>query len=110
MIGDMNKDRLAHAKKVGFEPIDLNAHDRLGELVAAVIGEPVVDSFIDAVGFEAKGHGGAEQPAVETFGGQGENYLDLPKAGELRDQISSQFTVLRYRERHVGPRILDPYP
>ena len=64
MIGDMNKDRLAHAKKVGFEPIDLNAHDRLGELVAAVIGEPVVDSFIDAVGFEAKGHGGAEQPAV----------------------------------------------
>ena len=36
MIGDMNKERLAHAEKVGFEPIDLNAHDRLGELVAAV--------------------------------------------------------------------------
>ena len=33
-------------------------------MVAAVIGEPVIDSFIDAVGFEAKGHGGAEQPAV----------------------------------------------
>jgi glutathione-independent formaldehyde dehydrogenase len=33
-------------------------------VVAAVIGEPVVDSFIAAVGFEAKGHGGAEQPAV----------------------------------------------
>jgi glutathione-independent formaldehyde dehydrogenase len=64
MIGDINKERLAHAKKVGFEPIDLNAHDRLGELVAAVVGEPVVDSFIDAVGFEAKGHGGEEQPAV----------------------------------------------
>ncbi len=64
MIGDTNKDRLAHAKKVGFEPIDLNAHDRLGELVEAVVGEPFVDSFIDAVGFEAKGHDGAEQPAV----------------------------------------------
>jgi glutathione-independent formaldehyde dehydrogenase len=64
MIGDMNKDRLAHAKKVGFEPIDLNAHDNLGELVEQVIGQPFVDSFIDAVGFEAKGHGGAEQPAV----------------------------------------------
>ena len=36
MIGDLNKDRLAHAKKVGFEPIDLNAHDRLGELVDQV--------------------------------------------------------------------------
>ncbi len=64
MIGDTNKDRLAHAKKVGFEPIDLNAHDRLGELVEAVVGEPFVDSFINAVGFEAKGHDGAEQPAV----------------------------------------------
>jgi glutathione-independent formaldehyde dehydrogenase len=64
MIGDMNKERLAHAKKVGFEPIDLNSHDQLGELIAAVIGQPVVDSFIDAVGFEAKGHGGVEQPAV----------------------------------------------
>jgi len=64
MIGDMNKERLAHAKKVGFEPINLNVGGSLGELVAAVIGEPVVDSFIDAVGFEAKGHGGAEQPAI----------------------------------------------
>ena len=41
---------------------------------------------------------------IETFGGQGANYLDLPKAGELRDQISGRFTVLRYRERPVGPR------
>ena len=64
MIGDFNKERLAHAKKVGFEPIDLASHDRLGELVEQVIGVPEVDSAIDAVGFEAKGHGGAEQPAI----------------------------------------------
>ncbi|HVH39600.1 MAG TPA: formaldehyde dehydrogenase, glutathione-independent [Gemmatimonadaceae bacterium] len=64
MIGDTNKERLAHAKKVGFEPIDLSVHDRLGELVEAVIGEPMVDSFIDAVGFEARGHGGEEEPAI----------------------------------------------
>ena len=38
MIGDMNKERLTHAKKVGFEPVDLTAHDRLAELVADVIG------------------------------------------------------------------------
>jgi glutathione-independent formaldehyde dehydrogenase len=63
MIGDTNKDRLAHAKNVGFESIDLSAHDRLGEMIEAVVGEPVVDSFIDAVGFEAKTHG-EEQPAV----------------------------------------------
>src|SRR6202008_1252242 len=64
MIGDMNEARLNHAKKVGFVPIDLTKHDRLGEQVAAVVGEPTVDSVVDAVGFEAKGHGGGEQPGV----------------------------------------------
>lgn len=64
MIGDFNQDRLAHAGKVGFEPVDLGKHDRLGEMIAEIIGEPQVDSAIDAVGFEAVGHGGKEQPAV----------------------------------------------
>ncbi|WIA59160.1 formaldehyde dehydrogenase, glutathione-independent (plasmid) [Sphingobium sp. WTD-1] len=64
MIGDYNKDRLEHARKVGFEPIDLGSHDRLGELVANVTGAPEVDSAIDAVGFEAVGHSGKEQPAA----------------------------------------------
>src|SRR5215470_16289659 len=54
LIGDMNKERLAHAKKVGFEPIDLSKHDRLGELVDEVLGIPEVDCAIDCVGFEAK--------------------------------------------------------
>ena len=52
LIGDMNKERLAHAKNVGFEPIDLTGHDRLGELVADVLGVPEVDCAIDCVGFE----------------------------------------------------------
>jgi glutathione-independent formaldehyde dehydrogenase len=64
MVGDFNQDRLAHAKKMGFEPIDLGKHDRLGEMIAQVVGVPEVDSAIDAVGFEARGHSGGEQPAV----------------------------------------------
>ncbi len=64
MVGDFNAERLAHAKAVGFEPIDLGKHDRLGEIVAQTIGVPEVDSFIDCVGFEARGHSGGEQPAV----------------------------------------------
>src|SRR5271166_1936809 len=68
MIGDMNADRLAHAKNVGFEPIDLTRHDRLGELVADVLGIPEVDCAIDCVGFEAKAQGTdgkvIEAPAV----------------------------------------------
>src|SRR5260370_25265400 len=60
----MNEERRSQAKKVGFVPIDLTKHDRLGEQVAAVVGEPTVDALIDAVGFEAKGHGGGDQPAI----------------------------------------------
>src|SRR5665213_1227005 len=67
MIGDMNKERLAHAKAVGFEPIDLTKTDKLGDLIAAVVGIPEVDAAVDAVGFEARGHGTAsdtEAPAT----------------------------------------------
>src|SRR5882757_2160187 len=64
MVGDFNKDRLAHARKVGFEPIDLSASDRLGDMIAQVTGSNEVDSAIDAVGFEARGHSGGEQPAI----------------------------------------------
>src|SRR5438067_6266050 len=67
MIGDMNKARLEHAKKVGFEPIDLAASDRLDELIAEVVGVPEVDCAIDCVGFEAHGYGAehaTEAPAT----------------------------------------------
>jgi glutathione-independent formaldehyde dehydrogenase len=67
MIGDMNDERLRHAKNVGFEPIDLRKSDKLEELIESVIGVPEVDASVDAVGFEARGYGGqhaAEAPAT----------------------------------------------
>ncbi len=57
LIGDMNPERLAHAKTVGFEPIDLTKSDKLEELIEQIVGIPEVDASIDAVGFEARGHG-----------------------------------------------------
>jgi glutathione-independent formaldehyde dehydrogenase len=57
MIGDMNQERLAHAKAVGFEPVDLTKSDRLEDLIAQIVGVPEVDASVDAVGFEARGHG-----------------------------------------------------
>jgi glutathione-independent formaldehyde dehydrogenase len=57
MIGDVIDERLKHAKDVGFEPIDLKKSDKLEELIEQVIGVPHVDASIDAVGFEARGHG-----------------------------------------------------
>ncbi len=67
MIGDLIDERLKHAKDVGFEPIDLKKSNKLEDLVAQVIGVPQVDASIDAVGFEAHGHGrehATEAPAT----------------------------------------------
>ena len=35
IVGDRNAERLAHAKKVGFETVDISKHDKLGEQIAA---------------------------------------------------------------------------
>lgn len=64
MIGDFNKERLDHARRVGFEPVDLSRGDNLPEMIAQITGSPEVDAAIDAVGFEARGHSGGEQPAI----------------------------------------------
>ncbi|TQS69921.1 formaldehyde dehydrogenase, glutathione-independent [Rhodobacteraceae bacterium] len=64
MIGDFNKERLDHAARVGFTPVDLSKGDNLPEMIADIIGSPEVDAAIDAVGFEARGHSGGEQPAI----------------------------------------------
>jgi glutathione-independent formaldehyde dehydrogenase len=67
LIGDMNQERLRHAKSVGFEPVDLTKSDKLEELIEQIVGVPEVDASVDAVGFEAHGHGKdhtAEAPAT----------------------------------------------
>jgi len=67
IVGDMITERLEQAKSFGCETIDLRKETPLEEAIAAIIGVPEVDSFVDCVGFEAKGHGsdsGVEQPAT----------------------------------------------
>lgn len=39
----------------------------------------------------------------ETFGGQGENYLQLPKPGEWKVILESWLEIEMYEERIVGP-------
>src|SRR6201990_996510 len=51
MIGDMNEARLNHAKKVGFVPIDLTKHVRLGGRGGARVGEPTAGLGGGAGGF-----------------------------------------------------------
>src|SRR5882762_5778595 len=67
IVGDMIPERLAQAKSFGCEVIDVSKVSNLGEAIAQIVGEPVVDSAVDCVGFEAHGHGGdaaVERPAT----------------------------------------------
>jgi len=66
IVGDMNTRRLAQAESFGCETIDLTQDASLGDQVEQIVGEPMVDAAVDAVGFEAKGHGhdGHEAPAT----------------------------------------------
>ena len=67
IVGDMIPERLAQAKSFGCEVIDLRKEASPGHQIDQIIGEPVVDSVVDCVGFEARGHGkdaAVEQPAT----------------------------------------------
>jgi glutathione-independent formaldehyde dehydrogenase len=79
MIGDMNQERLKHAKTVGFEPVDLTKSDKLEELIEQIVGVPEVDASIDAVGFEAHGHG--SQHATEAPATVLNSLMTITRAG-----------------------------
>lgn len=57
IVGDVNAVRLAHARRVGFETADLSLDASLGEQIEEILGVREVDCAVDAVGFEARGHG-----------------------------------------------------
>jgi len=59
IVGDRNEERLAHARDVGFETINILKHDNLSEQIEQIVGDPWVDAAIDAVGFEASAPGQA---------------------------------------------------
>jgi glutathione-independent formaldehyde dehydrogenase len=78
IVGDMNADRLAQARSFGCETVDLTKGDP-GEQIDQILGEPLVDCAVDAVGFEAKGHGGGsgeEAPATVL-----NSLMDITAAG-----------------------------
>ena len=65
IVGDLNADRLAQARSFGCETVDLTQGDLVGQ-IEQILGVPEVDSGVDAVGFEARGHGkdSGEAPAT----------------------------------------------
>jgi glutathione-independent formaldehyde dehydrogenase len=53
MVRDLNPERLAQARSFGCETIDVS-QGNLKEQIAAIVGEPEVDSAVDAVGFSPR--------------------------------------------------------
>jgi len=56
MVGDLIPERLKQAESFGCVPLDITKGDP-GDQIAEILGTPEVDCGVDAVGFEARGHG-----------------------------------------------------
>ncbi|MGI8439316.1 MAG: formaldehyde dehydrogenase, glutathione-independent [Thermoleophilaceae bacterium] len=79
IVGDLQEERLAQARSFGCETIDISAEGSMEDHLQSILGEPEVDCAVDAVGFEARGHGsesGEEQPATVL-----NSIMDMTRAG-----------------------------
>ncbi|MFC7275006.1 formaldehyde dehydrogenase, glutathione-independent [Paractinoplanes rhizophilus] len=85
IVGDLNEERLAQARSFGCETVNVAQGDPAEQVQqilgrdAPAIGQPLVDSAVDAVGFEARGHGAdaqTEMPATVLNA-----LMDLTRAG-----------------------------
>jgi glutathione-independent formaldehyde dehydrogenase len=78
IVADLQKERLEQARSFGCETIDVSQGEPRDQ-VEQILGEPEVDAAIDAVGFEAHGHGSdaqAERPATVL-----NTVMDVTRAG-----------------------------
>ncbi|MGZ0149176.1 formaldehyde dehydrogenase, glutathione-independent [Kribbella sp. WER1] len=78
MVADLQKERLDQARSFGCEAIDVSRGDPKDQ-IEQLLGMPEVDCAIDAVGFEAHGHGSdakAERPATVL-----NTVMDVTRAG-----------------------------
>ncbi|QSB16562.1 formaldehyde dehydrogenase, glutathione-independent [Natronosporangium hydrolyticum] len=66
IVGDRNEERLAQARSFGCETVNISEDATLSEQIDQILGTPEVDCAVDAVGFEASGHGrgAGEAPAT----------------------------------------------
>ena len=81
IVGDLNADRLKQAESFGCETVDISADATLEDQIANILNTNEVDCAVDAVGFEASGHGhgAGEQPAAVL-----NSIMTVTRAGGLR--------------------------
>ncbi len=77
IVADLSPERLAQAKSFGCETVDVS-QGQPQDQIEQLLGVPEVDAAVDAVGFEARGHGqdGQEAPATVL-----NSLMDLTAAG-----------------------------
>jgi glutathione-independent formaldehyde dehydrogenase len=78
IVGDLNAERLAQAASFGCETADISKGEPRDQ-IEQILGVPEVDCAVDAVGFEARGHGAdaaTELPATVL-----NSLMDLTRAG-----------------------------
>ncbi|MEV0720723.1 formaldehyde dehydrogenase, glutathione-independent [Asanoa sp. NPDC050611] len=78
IVGDLNKERLEQAHSFGCETVDVSAGEPKDQ-IEEILGTPEVDCGVDAVGFEARGHG--ENAQVEHPATVLNSLMDLTRAG-----------------------------
>ena len=57
IVGDLIPERLSQARSFGCETVDVSKKASIAEQIEQILGVPEVDSAVDCVGFEARGHG-----------------------------------------------------
>jgi len=77
IVGDLNEDRLAQAGSFGCETVNVALGDPADQ-IEQLLGVREVDAGIDAVGFEARGHGAGAQEAPAAVLN---SLMDLTAAG-----------------------------
>jgi glutathione-independent formaldehyde dehydrogenase len=66
IVGDLIPERLEQARSFGCETVDVSKGEPKDQ-IEQILGVPEVDCAVDAVGFEARGHGeGAQEEAPAT--------------------------------------------
>ncbi|GAA3104624.1 MULTISPECIES: formaldehyde dehydrogenase, glutathione-independent [Nonomuraea] len=78
IVGDLNEQRLEQARSFGCETVDVSQGEPKDQ-IEQILGEPEVDCAVDAVGFEARGHGReaqTEHPATVL-----NTLMDITRAG-----------------------------
>ncbi len=90
IVGDRIKERLEQARSFGCETVDITKGDPKDQ-IEQILGVPEVDAAVDAVGFEAHGHGSDadhEVPAtvLNSDHGRHQRRRQARDPGPLRDR------------------------